>query len=99
MQTVAIYLIAWAAIGGLVGAAIGSIRGHAGPGFVLGACLGPVGWIIAAVMAGKAKPSAPAAAIHPRAMIDPLAEFEMRQRVAQGPPPPPRQAADLADPS
>ena len=37
-------------VSGGIGAAIGSSKGHAGVGFVLGLLLGFIGWIIVAVM-------------------------------------------------
>ena len=39
-----------ALIGGGIGAAIGSNKGRGGEGFALGLVLGPVGWIIAALL-------------------------------------------------
>ena len=45
-----IYLLAWVAIGGGVGALIGSSKGKGGTGFVLGLLLGFIGWIIIAVL-------------------------------------------------
>ena len=44
-----IVVLLWIAIGGLVGAAIGQKKGRAGGGFVLGAVLGFLGWILVAV--------------------------------------------------
>ncbi len=44
---VAIWL--WVAIGGLIGAAIGTKKNRALGGFVLGLILGPIGWLLVAV--------------------------------------------------
>lgn len=43
-------LVAFALISGLIGAIIGGTKGKGGAGFVLGALLGPIGWLIAAVL-------------------------------------------------
>lgn len=43
-------LIFWVFIGGLIGAAIGANKGNGSSGFWLGAILGPIGWIIAALL-------------------------------------------------
>jgi TPR repeat protein len=43
------WMCGWVFVGGLVGAAIGSAKGNGGTGFALGALLGPIGWIIAAL--------------------------------------------------
>jgi hypothetical protein len=40
----------WLVVGGLIGAAIGSSKDNGGSGFALGALLGPIGWIIAAIL-------------------------------------------------
>jgi uncharacterized membrane protein len=42
-------------IGGGVGAAIGSTKNRTGLGFVLGALLGCIGWIITAVLSKKSR--------------------------------------------
>jgi hypothetical protein len=44
---IAIWL--WVALGGLVGAAIGTKKNRTGGGFVLGLLLGPIGWLLVAV--------------------------------------------------
>ncbi len=44
------FLILGALIAGAIGAAIGSSKGKAGAGFGLGFLLGPVGWVIAALL-------------------------------------------------
>ena len=51
-------LIGWVIVGGAVGAAIGSNKGQGGLGFVLGALLGVLGWVIVAVMAPAEQPAA-----------------------------------------
>lgn len=42
------FLVGWILLGGLVGAAIGSNKGRSGAGFVLGALVGPIGWLLIA---------------------------------------------------
>ena len=41
-------LILWAIVGGLVGAAVGIGKGRPLGGFILGAIVGPVGWLLVA---------------------------------------------------
>lgn len=43
-------LVICALIGGGIGAAIGANKARGGEGFALGLCLGPIGWIIAALL-------------------------------------------------
>lgn len=45
----------WVVIGGLVGVLIGQSKGEGGSGCVLGALLGPIGWLILALMKGNRK--------------------------------------------
>lgn len=47
-------LIAWAIVGGIVGAIIGGRKNKTGEGFLLGLILGPIGWLIVAI--GPATP-------------------------------------------
>ena len=44
------WIFGWVLVGGVVGASIGSAKGNAGAGFAWGAVLGPIGWIIAALL-------------------------------------------------
>jgi len=44
------WFLLWLVVGGGIGAAIGSAKDNGGSGFVLGALLGPIGWIIAALL-------------------------------------------------
>jgi hypothetical protein len=39
-------LLLWLVVGGLVGAFIGERKGRTGQGAVLGAILGPIGWLV-----------------------------------------------------
>jgi hypothetical protein len=48
-----LYVLVGVAIGGGIGAAIGSTKNRVGLGFVLGALLGCIGWIVIAVMPKK----------------------------------------------
>lgn len=47
------YFIGWVLIGGFVGALIGQTKGRTGDGFLLGALLGIIGWIL--ILAGPDK--------------------------------------------
>lgn len=79
-------------ITGIIGAWIGSARGGlAMAGFILGGFLGPIGWLVTAVLPSRRPAPRLASAIH-FPTTDPIEEFEMRQRVANGPPPPPHRA-------
>ena len=44
------YIILWVLAGGGIGAAIGSNKGRGGEGFWLGFILGPIGWVVAALL-------------------------------------------------
>jgi hypothetical protein len=46
-----ILYVLWLGIGGGVGALIGSSKGRGPLGFVLGLVLGPIGWVIMALLA------------------------------------------------
>jgi ascorbate-specific PTS system EIIC-type component UlaA len=74
---------------GFIGMAIGCLgnKKNGSVGFVLGAALGPIGWIIVAVLPPSSKGNAKSNRVtHIPKRTDPLEEFEMKQRVAQGPP-------------
>jgi hypothetical protein len=43
----------WLVIGGLVGVLVGNTKGERGSGCFLGALLGPIGWLIVALMKGN----------------------------------------------
>ena len=45
-----VWIFVWLVVGGLVGAVIGSAKGNGGNGFALGCLLGPIGWIIVALL-------------------------------------------------
>src|ERR1017187_1721147 len=49
-EGVLLVLVAGCLISGAIGAAIGSNKGRGGEGFALGLFLGPIGWIIAALL-------------------------------------------------
>jgi hypothetical protein len=48
-----LYVLVGIAVGGGIGAAIGSTKNRIGLGFILGAILGCIGWIVIAVMPKK----------------------------------------------
>ena len=78
-------IILWAVIGGIVGSMIGGRKNRYGDGLVLGVLLGPVGWLIAALMDDH-RPRCPSC----RSVVDPLAvvcAHCRRQLVRSGPPP------------
>jgi|SRR5665213_1035049 hypothetical protein len=50
MGTIFLIGVFWAAVGGVVGVAIGKGKGRGGAGFWLGLFFGPIGWIVVAVM-------------------------------------------------
>lgn len=67
----AAFLIFWCVIGAVVGLMIGSSKGRAGEGFVLGLLLGVIGWVIIAVMEPSTEVRAQrnaelAAMVHPK---------------------------------
>lgn len=44
---------------GVIGSMIGSLRGRAGFGFVIGILLGPIGWLLVLLMPGRPKSTPP----------------------------------------